>query len=230
MAGWRGAPIMHAMNTVFEATAAFAPLAPDVPRVAFRAADWLRSAMLPFRSIPAEHRDASTALYNRAGLFAAANVLLRARSGTAPMSMVLIDFADLAEVSKFYGDDVAAQVVARIIRRLRALAGRRGLAGRTGPAQFAVVLPENAACARRSVKRGLGKAACVDFDAGESEVVLVPDVAIDSVDPGAQRIQPLYHELCGEVARERGEEQRRMRRLTSERERHSRPMLLQRAA
>jgi diguanylate cyclase (GGDEF)-like protein len=216
------------VNPAFQATATFAPVAHMPSRIRpSRAGEWLRSIFAPVGRIPEEHIDRSTGLYNRAGLFAAANELLRSRAADAPVSAILIDFADLREVRDIYDNAIAGKVVDRMIRRVRCVAGRRGLLGRTGPSQFTVVLPDAAAeRALRCLQRGLGKPARVEFDAGDSEIVLVPDLVIDTAEPGEDRIQPLYRDMCGELARIRNDERRRMKRLTSERERHSRPMSL----
>jgi GGDEF domain-containing protein len=121
---------------------------------------------------------------------------------------------------------VASKVVARVVRRLRVLAGWHGLVGRTGPAQFTVVLPgQSEERARQQVRRALGKPARIEFDAGDSEIVLVPDLAIDTAEPGT-RVQHLYRETCRELARAQKDERRRLNYLASERERHSRPMSL----
>jgi GGDEF domain-containing protein len=188
--------------------------------------EWARSVLRPFWSIPEDALDRSTGLYNRSGLFAAANEAARTRGG-CELGMVLLDFADLVEIFQIYGNTTARKVVARIVRRLRVLAGLRGFAGRTGPTQFAVVLPGvTQEKARRRIQRVLGRPACVEFDAGDSEIVVVPDLRVDSVEPGEATVQLLYRDMCRELARAQQVELRRLNWLTSERERHSRPMSL----
>jgi diguanylate cyclase (GGDEF)-like protein len=214
------------MNPAFEATVSFAPESSAGEGSVSRWPDWMRRLMRSFRAAPEEALDRSTGLYNRAGLFAAANEAVRTREGQ-PLSMVVLDFADLREVYQIYGNEIARKVVGRVVRRLRAVAGARGVAGRTGPTQFAVALPgmpEDKAI--RQVQRALGRPARVEFDAGDSEIVLVPHLLVDTAEPGATEVQSLYREMCHELARIQKDELRRLNWLTSERERHSRPMSL----
>jgi GGDEF domain-containing protein len=107
------------------------------------------------------------------------------------------------------------------------VAGSRGFAGRTGPTQFAVVLPGvTEEKAIRRVQRVLGKPARVEFDAGDSEIVLVPDLLVDGCEAGEIDVQDVYRDMCRELARVQKVELRRLNWLASERERHSRPMSL----
>lgn len=224
-AGWRD--FIAPMPPAFQATVTFAPeFGADGDAVASRWPAWTRRLLRSFRTIPEEARDRSTGLYNRAGLFAAANEATQARGAGLPVSMVVLDFADLREVYQIYGNAVARKVVERTVRRLRSLAGSRGFAGRTGPTQFTLVLPGATRDeAVRRIQRALGKPARVEFDAGDSEIVLVPDLLIDTAEPGAA-VQALYRQMCGELARIQTNELRRLNWLASERERHSRPMSL----
>jgi diguanylate cyclase (GGDEF)-like protein len=216
------------LNPAFEATATYAPEFPGEPSPSHWP-DWLQRAIAPLRPVPPEARDRSTGLYNRAGLFAAANEALRLRAAGAPVSMLVLDFGDLREVYEIYGKAVAQEVLTRIVRGVRAVAGVRGYAGRMGPAQFAVVLPgARPEKTLRIVQRALAMPARVEFDAGDSEIVLVPELLVDMAEPGAESIQPLYREMCHEIARMQKSVQRHEHRLASERERHSRPSLASR--
>lgn len=213
------------MDTTFQATATFTSqfgsTAGDAG--ASRWPEWMRRLVHSVRAIPQDCLDRSTGLYNRSGLFAAVNEAMQGRA-EATVSMVVLDFADLREVWQIYGQSVARKVVGRIIKRLRTLAGARGFAGRTGPTQFTVILPGVAEDkAMRQVQRALGKPARVEFDAGDSEIVLVPDLFVDEAERGVP-VQTLYRDICRELARIQKEELRRLNYLTSERERHSRPM------
>lgn len=215
------------MPPVFEATVTFAPQSGaggDAARSRWPA--WARAALRPLQPIPRESLDRSTGLYNRSGLFAAANEAVRLRGG-CELSMVLLDFTDLVEILQIYGNATARKLVDRIVRRVRVLAGLRGFAGRTGPTQFAVVLPGVTQYqALRRVQRALGKPARVELDAGDSEIVVVPDLRVGSDGPAEVLAQTLYRDLCRELAQAQQVEVRRLNWLASERERHSRPMSL----
>ena len=182
--------------------------------------------LLPPQRIPVELRDRSTGLYNRAGLFVAANDLIRDRQAGAAATMVIVEFGDLREVWDIYGAEIARKVVTRIVRRLRRVAGAHGIVGRTGPAQFTVVLPCEGDKATKCLHGGLGKPCCIEFDAGDSEIVLVPDLLAEAADSGESTPQELYRAMCRRLARNQKEERRRLHWLASERERHSRPMSL----
>jgi GGDEF domain-containing protein len=186
-------------------------------------ARWMR-LFRPLHGVPKDALDPSTGLYNRAGLFAAADEET-ARRRDATTSAVLLEFPDLHEVREIYGATIARKVVAKLVRRLRALAGLRGIVGRTGPAQFTIVFPGmTPAHALSRLHRTLGRPARIEFDAGDSEIVLLPEFAVDAVEPGAGPVQELYRDMAMELARIQKDERRRLHQIASERERHSRPM------
>jgi GGDEF domain-containing protein len=216
------------MNPAFEATVSFAP--EDAGASSPSGPAWLQRLLRRLGGIPAELRDRSTGLYSRTGLFAAANEAMRTRAPDTPVSVVVLDVEDLHEVYQIYGSGIARKVADKLVRRLRGMAGWRGLAGRTGKSQFTVVLVgANEEKARRVVQRVLGKPPRIEFDAGDSEIVLVPELLVDTADPGADTLHPLHREMSRELARIQKEERRWLHFLTSERERHSRPMSLPQA-
>jgi diguanylate cyclase (GGDEF)-like protein len=214
------------VTPAFEASVTFAPrLVPQLPKLPA----WMRRFVDPANLVPKQFIDRSTGLYNRAGLFAVAHGLIRERAADVPVSVIVVDFADLREVCDIYGTSIARKVVAKAVRRLRKVAGWHGIVGRTGPSQFTVVLPgASEDKALRQLQRGLGKPARVEFDAGDSEIVLVPDFVVDVLEAGADKVHDVYREMCRDLARLQSEEQRRLHWLASERARHSRPMSLPR--
>lgn len=218
---WLGTGIVLAVGDLRVPQGVWAPLALLLASAAVFA--WRETNRAP-RPGPARI-DRSTGLYNRAGLFAAGDLLVRARAPGVPVSMVVLEFADLREVHNLYGEDMAREVVATLVRKVEAIAGIRGLAGRTDAAQFTIVLPGvNRDKALRALRRALGKPTCVEVDGGDSEIVLVPDLLVDTADAGADSVEARYREMCGELVRMQNDERRRQHSLTRERERHSRPM------
>ena len=174
-----------------------------------------------------DHMDPSTGLYNFEGLMSAADELLApARRDGRPLTVIVIEFSDLREVRQLYGHAVSRKVVTNVVRKLQAVAGRRGLAGRTGAEQFTLVLPTGRDRALQSLERVLGKTARIEFDGGDDEIVLVPDVAVDSTDAATECVQPLWDEMCRDLTQRHAHELRRQHCLQRERERHSRPMAL----
>jgi diguanylate cyclase (GGDEF)-like protein len=172
--------------------------------------------------------DAGTGLGNRQALGeVGAGILQAARRDRRQMTAVVLDFADLLEVREIYGRQVGQRVLARVVRKVQAIAGAHGTAFRTGKAQFTVLLPgANRDKAQAAVQRALGSPCRVEFDAGDSEIVLVPEVLAEVAAPDVETIDELYQELARALAEQREYEKRRQHWLARERERHSRPMAL----
>lgn len=176
--------------------------------------------------------DGSTAMYNQAGFAAYGDEMLAAstRDGR-PLSVVVFDCADLLEVRAIYGSRIARQLMADIARKLTALSADRGLAARTGPAEFCVVLPGMGRDkAMAAIHRVLGNPMRIELDAGDSEIVLVPDVLVEAAGSDTESVEELQGDLRRELARQQEHEQRRQHHLQRERERHSRPMGLAKLA
>jgi diguanylate cyclase (GGDEF)-like protein len=213
------------VNSTFQATAVFEPPMALPPARASRLAHWLRALAASFRDVPPDFRDSGTGLHNRTGLFDVADEILRSRCGQ-PAAMILVELSDLREACEIYGHVIARKVIERVVRRLRRVAGLHGIAARTGPAEFTIVVPDTStASAVRRLERMLGKPARIEYDAAESEIVLVPELLVDTLDPGVDDPRDRYREMCRELARRRRVERRRLDWLASERERHSRPSL-----
>lgn len=220
------------MNPAFEAaTVSFAAASPARDSLRRHGMpEWLRRMFARPARAPAGAIDRPSGLLNREGFFAACEDAMRHRGEDAVLAMVVLDCDDLREVAEIYGHAIGRRVLDKLIRRLRAAAGHRGLVGRTGPVQFSIALPAASTDrAQRAVQRALGKPARIEFDAGDSEIVLVPDVHVDAAMPGEGGAPALHREMCGELARMQKDERRRLHYLASERERHSRPMSLPRA-
>jgi GGDEF domain-containing protein len=176
--------------------------------------------------------DGSTAMYNQAGFAAYGDEMLAAcmRDGR-PLCVVVFDCADLLEVRAIYGSRIARKLVARIARKLTALSSDRGLAARTGPAEFCVVLPGMGRDkALAAIHRVLGNPMRIELDAGDSEIVLVPDFLVEAAESDTGSVEALQGDLRRELARLHEQEQRRQHHLQRERERHSRPMGLAKLA
>lgn len=169
--------------------------------------------------------DGSTGLFSQSGLVAFGDDLLEGcrRSGR-PMAMVVFDCNDLVEVGRVYGPRVFRALRRRLVARLSAVAGPRGLVGRTGPTQFAVVLPGmDQGQALRCVQHVLGTPSCIEYDSHDSEIVLVPDLAVESTSENVPDCGALYQLLEGRLARVRDFEERRQRRMRRSRERRVTP-------
>lgn len=170
--------------------------------------------------------DSATALYNKDGFTAHGDELLATcRREQRPLSVAVFDCADLLEVRSIYGSRITRKLMARIAHKLTRLSANQGLAARTGPAEFTVVLPgmgrEKALAA---IARVLGTPMRIELDAGDSEIVLVPNFLVEAAGADTERVEELYQDLQRDLARIEHDEQRRQHYLQRERERHSRPM------
>lgn len=169
--------------------------------------------------------DASTGLYNERGLSHHSQALLAAAGEPVALSVAVLDFSDLVEVHSIYGSGVSRELIGRIVRKMNRAAGSRGLAARIGKTQFALVMPGSGQDrAREILRRVLGHPCRIEFDAGHSEIVLVPEVLTASATPRTESVADLCAVLAGKLARVREDSRRRRQYLQRERERHSRPM------
>lgn len=194
-----------------------------------RVVRWL-CAMADRQGAPAgqAHIDPCTGLLSRRGLLARAGVAMRAgQARRRTLAMVIFDCEDLLEAHELYGSTVSRLLMDRVAQSMDRLAGARGWAARSGPAQFTVVLPvASAEAALAAVRRSLGASPCIEFDAGGEEIVLVPEFVAGCTDAQDGSAEPLYLRLCAELARAQEMRRRRWSHMRRERQRHSRPMEL----
>jgi len=180
----------------------------------------------PDEALESGRIDHSTELYNMAGFEVHGGELLAAcRRENRPLSVAVFDCADLLEVRTIYGSRITRKLMARISRKLMTLCADQGLAARTGPAEFTVVLPGmNREKALAAIGRVLGTPMRIELDAGDSEIVLVPSFLVKTAGPDVAGVEDIYQELRRELTQIDQQEQRRQHYLQRERERHSRPM------
>ncbi len=152
-------------------------------------------------------------------------MLASCRQGGRALTVAVFDCADLLEVRSIYGSAISRKLTSRIVRKLTAVCGDAGLAARTGPAEFTLVLPgathEKALAA---IQRVLGNPMRIELDAGDSEIVLVPGFLLQTVGGETGSVTQLHADLRRELARLHAQEERRQHHMQRERERHSRPM------
>lgn len=184
-------------------------------------------ARRPAARLETERTDRSTALYNRGGLLAHGKVLLEAcRAERRELTLAVFDCNDLMEARTIYGSRTSRKLIDCIVRKLTLLAGAQGLAARTGPTQFAVAMPMSRDKALQSIERVLGNPGRFELEGCNSEIVLVPNLMVEAI-PSAGSLERMYTALCRGLVRVQQEEKRRERYLQRQRERHSRPMVIQ---
>lgn len=166
---------------------------------------------------------ASTSLCSKAEFVSQSDVLLAAsRSWRQPLAVAVFNWDDLREVHDIYGSQISRKVKACVINKLLTLVAKGGLLARTGTAQFSVMLPGlTPTKARDAVHRVLGDPALIEFDVGDSEIVLVPEYLIDMVSEETASVQELYQKMCQDLSERQTREQQRRQYLQRERESHT---------
>jgi len=169
--------------------------------------------------------DGSTSLYNMAGLMAHGNCLLAAcHRDKRPLTVAVFDCADLIEVREIYGSRIARKLMERTVSKFNILCADHGLAARTGPAEFTVVLPgADREKALAAIARVLGSPTRIELDAGDSEIVMVPGYRVRTAADTESCVAQVHQELRHELTQIEHTEQLRRRYLQRERESHSKP-------
>lgn len=165
---------------------------------------------------------ATRALLGRHAMFRRAPGLLNGHPGC----LVVFELDDMAELTSLYGNACALHAAAELGRLLWCVAGRDGLVARTGPVQFALLMPgrdEQAAMA--ALKEVLGWPCRVEMDLGGDEVVLLPGVRIEACDADTD-LPALLSRASALLSCQREREALRQQWLRRSRERWSRPMAL----
>lgn len=219
---WSGAWLLAGGASGHEAAPGMLLLAP-LAGVAALAGDWMRrvDARLEAHCI-----DPATRLCTLPGLLSYGEELLASRSQPAA-TLAVFDCSDLLEVRRIYGNRIARILIVRLAGKLAEIAGERGLAARTGPAEFAVLLPGTGReRAVQAVQQVLGTPSRIEYEAGHSEIVLVPEVLLGQAGEDEDNLAALHRLLSRKLAQAREHEAQRRRYLRRERERHSRPMPL----
>jgi GGDEF domain-containing protein len=154
-------------------------------------------------------------------------MLYKTRKEHRPLSLAVFDFSDLPELQAVFEGRIASGFGALIARRLQLIAPAKGVVVRTGPTTFVVLLPNfDSTRARLAIRSALGRACCIEFDVGNSEILLVPEFTTQTVRSDAESIAQVYRDLRTELARGLQHTERRQAYLKRERESHTRPMRL----
>jgi hypothetical protein len=134
-------------------------------------------------------------------IIAGDRLLARTRQKAQPLTIAIVEVADIADVERLFGQGIAESVMVRLARKLRGAAGPRGLAARTGQTQFCVLLPAFAAeDALATLRTVFGESGCLE-DETRDELVLLPDVKLDAVGPEHSSVEVVYDSLCAAMAR-----------------------------
>jgi GGDEF domain-containing protein len=179
----------------------------------------------PEQVLESERIDAGTGLYNMAGFMAHGNEMLaRAHRDKRLLSVAVFDCSDLVEVRDIYGSRTARKLMAGLVGKLTRLTAGRGLAARTGPTEFTVVVWGGREKALARIERVLGNPMRIELDAGDSEIVLVPWFQAEAAGLGVGCVEELYQDLRRDISEMAERQQRHVDQVQRERERHSQPM------
>jgi GGDEF domain-containing protein len=161
----------------------------------------------------------------QAMLDAASRLATRTRRDNQPLSIVVFDLKDLPELESVFGADVAKEVMSQVVLRLQDLASARGLVMRTDATVFTVLMPGfGRDRAHEAIERCMGSPCCIELDAAEHELVLIPDFKVHTVRPDSGPLAGVYTDLRRDIHDAQKQERRRQRYLQLERESHTRPM------
>jgi GGDEF domain-containing protein len=154
-------------------------------------------------------------------------MLQKTRTKNRPLSIVVFDFSDLPELQIVYQGQVPRDLGPTIGEKLRGVAPAKGAVVRTGPTTFTVLLPNfDTRKTLRAVYGAFGKACCLEFAQGGSEMLLLPDFAVKTVRGGTESVEDVYQVLYGDLLEAQRHKVRRQLSLRREREWHTRPMML----
>lgn len=153
-------------------------------------------------------------------------MLRSARQHHVPLSLLVVQVPELPELEILFGRAAAKAAVHAVMKALSSVAGHAGLAVRTLPDTFAVVMPRcTGAVLQMALRNRLGRACSVELDFDGEEIVLVPDFQARTVDAG-NTIEKTYSGVCRAIESRRYLEQLRRDHLRREREAHSTHMCL----
>ena len=218
------------MSSVFNSAFAssFTPSGPhrraQPPSRFRRLARWL--GLAPEKTVrakaPAQRRDWDQQKLEM--LVAGDKLLARARTDNQPLSLAVFDLADLPELETVFGSSTTRQVMQQVLLRLQAMAGSKGLVTRTDATMFTVLMPGfGRDRARQAIDRNMGSPCCIELDADDHEIVLIPDYALHAFRPDSVPLNQVYSQLRQSIADSQQLERRRQRYLQRERESHTRP-------
>lgn len=149
-----------------------------------------------------------------------------------PLTVLVFDQVDLPELHAIFGSAAARTLVAKFQQKLQALAGSRGLALRTDPTTWTVLLPGfDSDAAAAAAHRILGRSLATEVDCDGEDLPLIPQMAVYTVTREVAPMRHIYREMCEKIARTRALELQREEYLRRERERYtSRPAPLRATA
>jgi GGDEF domain-containing protein len=181
-----------------------------------------------FSEAPARVDNHTRLLSEPAMLSAGERMLERARREEEPLSIAIFSFRDLVELRSIYGKDMCSDVMRTLVRDLRRLPNSGCIAARSGPTEFTVVFPRrDLEDVEEAIDRVLGYPACFEFESGDDEIVLVPELIVRTAQ-NTDTFSLLHAASRAELIERQQKELLRRKQLELELARHSRPTPLTR--
>ena len=153
-------------------------------------------------------------------LFEVGRKMLLQATSSQPLSLLVVVIDDLPELEMVFGEKAAREAIDKATAELRRLTTKKGAVLWTSPSVCAVLLPgftrDQAVAA---VADTLGNPLCIEFDADDHEIVLVPEFRVETVGDESS-VEELYESICRDIDQVLLSEQSRQKYLEHERESH----------
>lgn len=152
--------------------------------------------------------DAQTDLYNAAGLFAHGSELFRqCRREQRPLSMALLQCADLSEAHRVLGRAATTQALARAVGDILAESPGSAIAARTGMGAFAIVLPDATSQRAKTLILGkLGSPPHFETVVKGQKLVIELDIGVSGAREETPSFQALHDRVLDKMQKRRTQE------------------------
>ncbi|MBK8071260.1 MAG: diguanylate cyclase [Ramlibacter sp.] len=166
-----------------------------------------RSVQRSDAQVEASLTDVQTGLYNAAGLFAHGQELFHAcRREKRPLSLALLQFRDMKDVSLILGRTAARTVFVNTVGALARATQGRSIAARTGREEFALLLPGmNQEQAKSLLEDRLGRPLRVVIEVRKRKVTIMLDSAILPARDRSPTLEALYDQVRHRLMRKRAQ-------------------------
>jgi GGDEF domain-containing protein len=149
--------------------------------------------------------DLKTKLYNETGFFTYGNELLaQCRSRKKPLTMVLLNGADLHDIHELVGRIASERLITQAVQGITAALPPGGLAAHMGKAEFAILVPETQESrALDLVRHKLGDPPGVRLQVAKKQIAVVFDMVSSEVSADAQGLELAYERLYAQLGKMR---------------------------
>ncbi len=149
--------------------------------------------------------DLKTKLYNETGFFTYGNELLaQCRARKKPLSMVLLNGADLRDIHELVGRITSERLITQAVQGITAALPAGGLAAHMGQAEFAILVPDTLeARAVDLVHLKLGDPPGVRLKVGQKQIEVLFDMVSCEISADAYSLEPMYERLYAQLSKMR---------------------------